>query len=332
MARYLVTGATGFVGAEVAKQLRTAGHTVLALVRSPEKAALLKAMRIELHAGDITDRESLRGPMSGVDGVFHCAAWYKIGVPGAAELAYRTNVVGTRNVLETMRELGVPKGVYTSTVAVFSDTRGREPDESYRYDGAHLSTYDRTKWQAHHEVALPMIAEGLPLVIVQPGAVYGPGDTSALRAIWVDLLHGRLRVVPGRTAFCWGYIDDTARGHLLAMEKGRIGESYIITGPRHTLAEAVTLAARLSQAPRPLLRLPPFTLRGASLLMRLVNPFVTLPPTISPEGLRVLAGVTYLGDASKARTELGFAARPLAEGLQQTIEHEQRVLGLPPTI
>src|SRR5690349_10986042 len=154
MARYLVTGATGFVGAEVAKQLRTAGHKVVGLVRSPGKADLLRAMGVELHGGDITDRASLRAPMAGVDGVFHCAAWYKIGVPGAAALAYQANVVGTRHVLETMRELGVPRGVYTSTLAVFSDTRGREPDETYRYDGRHLSIYDRTKWQAHYEVAL----------------------------------------------------------------------------------------------------------------------------------------------------------------------------------
>ena len=331
MARYLVTGATGFVGAEVAKQLRTAGHKVVALVRSPAKADLLRAMGIELHTGDITDRESLRPPMTGVDGVFHCAAWYKVGVPDAAAVAHQTNVVGTRNVLETMRELGVPKGVYTSTVAVFSDTRGREPDETFRYDGRHLSVYDRTKWQAHYEVALPMIAAGLPLVIVQPGAVYGPGDTSALRSLWVDHLQGRLPVVPDRTALCWGYIDDTARGHVLAMEKGRTGESYIIAGPRHTMADALETAARISKMRPPFVRLPPLTLRAASLLMRALNPAVTLPPSLSPEGLRVLAGVTYLGSSAKAREELGFAARPLEEGLRHTLEHEQRVLGLPPT-
>ena len=148
MARYFVTGATGFLGGELTKQLISRGHQTVALVRDPAKASLLRTLGVQIHQGDITDRESLRAPMTGVDGVFHCAAWYKVGVdPAEAE---RTNVDGTRHVLETMREMGIPRGVYTSTVAVFSDTRGAMPDESYRYDGPHLSHYDRTKWRAQY--------------------------------------------------------------------------------------------------------------------------------------------------------------------------------------
>ncbi|MEO8683066.1 MAG: NAD-dependent epimerase/dehydratase family protein, partial [Vicinamibacterales bacterium] len=150
MARYVVTGATGFVGGEIVKQLIGRGHQVAALVRSPEKAGMLKALSVELHQGDITDRESLRAPMLGADGVFHVAAWYKVGV--VEPQAEHINVEGTRNVLETMREMGVTRGVYTSSVAVFSDTHGAVADESYRYEGPHLSEYDRTKWKAHYEV------------------------------------------------------------------------------------------------------------------------------------------------------------------------------------
>src|SRR5579884_4023999 len=123
--------------------------------------------------------------MAGADGVFHIAGWYKIGTRDKSE-GERINVLGTRNVLEVMRELGIPKGVYTSTLAVFSDTRGRLVDETYQYTGKHLSEYDRTKWVAHYEVAEPMIARGLPLVIVQPGLVYGPGDTSGVRTTFVQ--------------------------------------------------------------------------------------------------------------------------------------------------
>ena len=241
MARYLVTGATGFVGGEIVKQLIGRGHQVAALVRSPGKAGILKALNVELHTGDITDRESLRGPMSGADGVFHVAAWYKVGV--VEPQAEQINVEGTRNVLETMREMGVARGVYTSTVAVFSDTHGTVPDESYRYNGPHLSHYDRTKWKAHYEVALPMMAAGLPLMIVMPGLIYGPGDTSGMHTALVDLLRGRLPMTPSRTAFCWAHIEDTARGHIQAMEKGVPGETYIITGPRHTFEEAFALVA-----------------------------------------------------------------------------------------
>ncbi|MGQ0570732.1 MAG: NAD-dependent epimerase/dehydratase family protein, partial [Armatimonadota bacterium] len=164
----------------MARQLIAAGHQVVALVRSRGKAADLAAAGIALSEGDVTDRQSLREPMTGADGVFHIAGWFKVGAREgrAGELI---NVEGTRNVLSLMKELGVPKGIYTSTIAVFSDTGGRIVDETYRHNGPWLSEYDRTKWMAHYEVAEPMIADGLPLVIVQPGATYGPGDTSAYR-------------------------------------------------------------------------------------------------------------------------------------------------------
>jgi nucleoside-diphosphate-sugar epimerase len=185
VSRYFVTGATGFVGAEVAKQLRTRGHQVVALVRSPEKASLLAKLGCELHVDDIMAPGTLRAGMRGADGMFHLAAWYRLGAPRARPLAEAVNIEGTRHVLDVMRELGIARGVYTSSLAVFSDTHGALVDESYRFDGPHLSLYDDTKWRAHYEVALPAIAQGLPLIIVQPGVVYGPGDTSAVRSIFV---------------------------------------------------------------------------------------------------------------------------------------------------
>lgn len=324
MARYFVTGATGFLGAELTKQLISRGHQVVALVRSSGKAGLLRTLGVALHEGDITDRESLRAPMAETDGVFHCAAWYKVGV--TEPQAERINVEGTRNVLETMRELGIPKGVYTSTVAVFSDTQGRMPDESYRYDGPHLSEYDRTKWRAHYEVAQPMMAAGLPLVIVMPGLIYGPGDTSGMHGALVDLLRKRLPFTPRRTAFCWAHVEDTARGHILAMEHGRPGETYIIAGPRHTFEEAFDLVAGLAKVPRPLLHPGPRTMRAMAGLMAAARRVTDLPPALTAEALRVLAGTTYLGASDKAARELGFKARPLTEGMDQTLEHELRAL------
>jgi nucleoside-diphosphate-sugar epimerase len=209
---------------------------------------------------------------------------------------------------------------------VFSDTGGRVPDETYRYDGPHLSRYDRTKWKAHYEVAEPMMRAGLPLVIVQPGVIYGPGDTGGLRSALVDLLRGRLFVTPRRTAFCWGYVEDTARGHIQAMEQGRTGEAYIITGPRHTFEEAFDLAAAIAHVRRPLFHPGPTTLRAIATVMRAFEQIVDLPPALTPEALRVVAGTTYFGASDKAVRELGFRTRPLAEGLDQTIEHELRLL------
>ncbi len=325
MAKFFVTGATGFIGGEIVKQLIGRGHKVVALVRSPGRTTMLKALGVEMHAGDITDRETLRAPMSGVDGVFHVAAWYKVGVK--EPLADQINVDGTRNVLQCMRALGIPRGVYTSTVAVFSDTKGAVPDETYRYDGPHLSDYDRTKWIAHYRVALPKIEDGLPLSIVMPGVVYGPGDTSGMRTALVDLLRGRLLMTPARTAFCWSHVEDTARGHILAMEKGRPGETYIITGPRHSFEQAFDVAARLANVRAPVMHPGPHTMRAMSQVMKMAGRFVTLPPALQPEALRVLAGTTYFGANDKAVRELGFTARPLDEGLAQTLEHELRLLG-----
>lgn len=325
MAKYFVTGATGFIGGELVKQLIGRGHRVVALVRSPQRAAMLKALGVELHAGDITDRETLKAPMAGVDGVFHVAAWYKVGV--REPLADQINVDGTRNVLQTMRTLEIPRGVYTSTVAVFSDTKGAVPDETYRYDGPHLSHYDRTKWIAHYRVALPKMEDGLPLSIVMPGLVYGPGDTSGMRTALVDLLRRRLPMTPARTAFCWAHVEDTARGHIQAMEKGRPGETYIITGPRHTFEAAFDLAARLARVRAPIMHPGPHTMRVFAGVMKGVGRFVKLPPALQPEALRVLAGTTYFGANEKAVRELGFTARPLEEGLAQTLEHELRLLG-----
>jgi nucleoside-diphosphate-sugar epimerase len=324
MGRYFVTGATGFLGGELTKQLISRGHQAVALVRDPAKASLLRTLGVQIHQGDITDRESLRAPMTGVDGVFHCAAWYKVGVDAAE--AERTNVDGTRHVLETMREMAIPRGVYTSTVAVFSDTRGAMPDESYRYDGPHLSHYDRTKWRAHYEVALPMIGEGLPLIIVMPGLIYGPGDTSGMHTALVDLLRKRLPITPRRTAFCWAHVEDTARGHLLAMDRGNTGETYILTGPRHTFEDAFDLVAQLAKVPRPLLHPGPRLMRAMAVLMTGVQKAIDVPPALTPEALRVIAGTSYLGSNEKAMRELGFTARSLAEGMDQTLEHELRAL------
>lgn len=318
--KYFITGATGFIGGRVARQLAAAGHHVIALVRHRGQAQALADLGVMLVDGDITDKESMRVSMAGVDGVFHLAAWYKVGAKDST-IAERINVTGTRHVLELMQELGIPKGVYTSTLAVFSDTRGNRVDESYRYAGPHLSEYDRTKWLAHYEVALPMIARGLPLVIVQPGLVYGPDDTSTVATTFKQYVQRRLPLLPERTAFCWAHVDDVARGHLLAMEKGKPGESYILAGPPHTLIEAFQIAEKITGIKAPRLHGKPGLLRFMSILSGFIGAVIPLPETYAAETLRVSAGVTYLADNAKAKRELGYTVRPLEEGLRETLPH-----------
>jgi nucleoside-diphosphate-sugar epimerase len=289
---------------------------VVAIARDLRKAGDLRAAGVDVRPGDVTVEESLWAPMTGVDGVFHVAGWYKVGTRDR-ENGERINVVGTRNVLSVMKELRIPKGVYTSTLAVFGDTHGQLVDEAYRHDGPWLTEYDRTKWVAHYEVAEPMIRKGLPLVIVLPGVTYGPGDTSEVRPTFVRYLQRRLRAIPRGTAYCWSHVDDVARAHILAMEKGVGGESYIVAGPAHSLAEAFQVAERITGIPPPRIRIPPAVLKALALVSR-------------SERLRDLAGVTYQGSNAKARRVLGYEPRPLEAGLRETLAHEMRLLGIAP--
>src|SRR5256884_2186364 len=318
MAKYFVTGATGFIGGRVTRQLVGAGHDVVAIARSSESARDLESIGVDVRRGDITNPDSLRGPMAGVDGVFHIAGWYKIGSKDPSE-GERINVAGTRNVLAAMKELRVPKGVYTSTLAVFSDTHGQLVDETYRHRGPWLTEYDRTKWIAHYEIAEPMIRAGLPLVVVQPGVNYGPGDTSEIRPTFVRHLQGKLRAIPKRTAYCWAHVEDTARAHVLAMERGRPGETYIIAGPPHTLIEAFDLAARITGIPAPRFHASPGFLRAIAALSR-------------SERLRDVAGGTHLGNNPKVRCRVRLPPQPPDGGPRGPLPHGFSMRAHPPHV
>jgi nucleoside-diphosphate-sugar epimerase len=324
--RYYLTGATGFIGGHVAHQLLGQGHEVVALVRTPGKAAELEAAGVELIEGDITEPGTLAGTMEGVDGVFHIAAWYKVGARHR-DRAVAINVDGTRNVLEEAKRAGVPRVVYTSTLAVYGDTGGVEVDESYRMNGPWLSLYDHTKWLAHYEVALPMIEDGLPLVIVQPGIVHGPGDHSNIRTVFRDYLRGRLPVVP-KQGGCWSYVEDIAAGHVLAMEKGEVGEAYNLAGPCKMWEEVLPVAEAITGVAPPRFVLPAWLARVSSWLVKPVNAVIPLPPTYHPETLRVAAGTTYFATDAKARNTLGWSPRPFREGLAITLEAEMAELGI----
>ena len=321
--KYFVTGATGFVGGVLARRLREAGHEVHASVRSPEKAKELESIAVKLFKGDVTDKESMRAAMTGMDGVFHVAGWYKIGTKDKSD-GEKVNVQGTRNVLELMQELKIPKGVYTSSLVVNSDTKGKAVDENYHFTGQHLSEYDRTKAVAH-EVAKEFIAKGLPLVIVMPGVIYGPGDTSILRNNIQDFLREKLPMLPSQTTVCWAHVDDIVQGHILAMEKGKIGESYIIAGEPYQVVDAFKLASEITGKRAP----STVSYKIMKALSVLVRPFDNfLPEAYTSEGLREIAGVTFWGNNSKAKRELGYNPRPFRQGWEETLRHEIKMLGM----
>lgn len=313
-----VTGATGFIGGRLARRLVERGYSVTALARTPESAAALQAHGITPVIGDIRDRESMREAMRGSDVVFHVAGWYHIGGRDTAQ-AEEINVLGTRNVLGLAHQLGVPKVVFTSTVAVYGDTRGRVIDENEPRPGEpFLTEYDRTKSMAHFDVALPLIEKGAPIVIVQPGGVYGPGDHSQLGEMMERFFRGQFVVFPAPDlTLTVAHIDDIVEGHLLAAEKGRVGQNYILAGPTYKMKDLAQLWARVTGRPAPLLYLPPWMVQPFAPLLGWLEQFIPMPSLINAESVRI-AAATYPASAEKARVELGWQPRPVEEGLRQT--------------
>jgi nucleoside-diphosphate-sugar epimerase len=314
---YFVTGASGFIGSYLTSRLLAQGHIVTVLVRTPEQARALARYGVRPYIGDVLDKESVRRAMRRADGVFHLAAHVRVGIRDRRR-AEAVNVNGTRNVLEVMRDLHIPKGVYTSSLAVNGDTGGKAVDESYQHRGRLPSAYQRTKWRAHYEVALPMMRRGLPLVIVSPGGVYGPGDHGDLAQTIAAHLRGRLPVVPTRTAFCFAHVEDVATGLLAAMEQGKPGETYLLGGPPYELREVIARSGKLGGKRHAPLPVPWWGLLPVAWG---VQGLAFLAPPLRPaaEKLRLGAGTTQLADCAKARRELGFTPRSLDEGLPDTV-------------
>ena len=311
-----ITGGSGFIGQQVVRKLLAKGYEVHALARSPHSTAVLQDLGAIVVPGNITDATSMREGMQNSDMVFHLAAWYKLGSADWMQ-AEAINVGGTRNVLNLAYELGIPKIIYTSTVAVFGDTQGQLVNESYYREGPFNSEYDRTKWLAHYKVALPLIKQGAPIIIVMPGGVYGPGDTSFI-AEMMRIFYNGLPVLTGpKTTITYAHVDDVAEGHLLAAEHGKIGESYILAGPAVSLNEMIDFWAYLTGKSAPTIHIPARFLRPFAPLMGTINTFITLPSVFSQEATASL-GSTYMARSDKARTELHWQTRPLQTGMKET--------------
>jgi dihydroflavonol-4-reductase len=317
--RAFLTGGTGFIGKRVVQRLLERGYDVTCLVRSPDKAVDLCEMGAAIVRGDITDRQTLREGMFGADVVFHIVGRFEVGLhPSAQARLEQLHVCGTENVLGLAVELGVPKIVYTSTLAVLGGTRGLVVDETYERDSPFDSACDRTKYQAHR-IAERYVAQGAPIIIVMPAEVYGPGEHSVIGAFLVLQLRRLLLVMPGAdTGFSLVHVDDVAEGHILAAEKGQVGQSYILGGDVMTAGDAFQVTSRLAGVPVPLLFLNSGRVASLRPLADWLERFVTLPPLLSSELLRSL-GRTWWATSAKAERELGYTHRAIEEGMAETV-------------
>ena len=319
--RAFVTGGTGFIGAHVARKLSERGDQVVALVRSPDKADALREQGAELVEGDLSDVEAIKRGVDGADAVFHVGAMYKVGIPKKDRQGMiDTNVHGTERVLDAAHDAGVGRMVYVSTVNVFGNTGGRVVDETYRRNESEgfLSCYDESKYRSH-QVAEDRIARGYPIVMVQPGGVYGPDDHSEVGNMISQASTGKLmaKAFPDM-GIMLVYVEDVADGVLLAYDKGEIGESYVLAGDRTTMGEIVDKAAAIAGRKPPRMTMPTLMIKASAPLGPLVGPALGFPPNIS-ELVTVSDGVTYWASDEKARRELGFQPRGMDTGLEQTI-------------
>jgi nucleoside-diphosphate-sugar epimerase len=320
--KVFLTGGTGFIGGEVARRLRMRGDDVVALVRTPAKAGALTALGCDLVAGGLGDVEAIRHGIEGCDAVIHGAAIYEVGIPASRrQEMYDANVSGTRNVLSAALDARTATVVYVSTVAAFGDTKGAVVDETHEHPGRYTSYYDETKHLAHQE-ARRQVAAGLPLVIVQPGAVYGPGDHSVVGDTIRKTARGRLPAVafPGM-GLTMVHRDDVAEGILLALDSGRPGESYVLGGEVTTMGAIVATAARVAGRRAPRLTMPVHLVKAVAPFGRWVGPLMGYPPNMR-ELISTSHGVTFWAQDTKARTELGYDPRDLETGLRQTLREE----------
>jgi len=315
-----VTGGTGFIGSRLVRRLRERGDDVVALVRSPDKAEDLRDQGVELVQGDLSSEQAIRDGVKGCDAVFHVAAVYKVGIPTSErESMWESNVGGTERVLDAAIEAGVPRIVYVSTVAVFGNTSGNVVDESYHRPGDDfLSCYDETKYRSH-QVALDRIAKGAPIVIVQPGGVYGPGDHSELGNIIDQTRTGKLRMLMfPDTGFNLVHVDDVADGILRAYDQGAVGESYVLGGQIARMRDLIEKVAEIAGRKAPKREMPVAAMKMAIPIGPLVGKAMGFPPNLR-ELIRTSDGVTYWATDDKARRELGYAPRDMDTGLRETL-------------
>jgi dihydroflavonol-4-reductase len=315
----LVTGASGFVGSAVARKLAERGLAVRALIRRGSPREHLAGLDLEFVTGDLRDAVSVRQAMAGVRWLFHVAADYRLWARDPNEIV-ENNVAGTRIVMQEAQRAGVERIVYTSSVATLrTGPSGETFDESVNLDESHaIGAYKLSKLLAERVVS-EMAAKGLPVVIVNPSTPVGPRDvkpTPTGRLI-VEAAAGRVPAFVD-TGLNMVHVDDVAEGHLAALTRGRVGERYILGGQNASLSEILATVARQAGRKPPRVKIPRAAIYPVALAAEAVARRTGREPFITVDGLKMSKNRMFF-TVAKAERELGYRARPYAEGIKDAV-------------
>jgi dihydroflavonol-4-reductase len=314
----LVTGAAGFLGSHVTRQLVARGDEVRVLLRPSSTNRAIADLSLEYVTGDLRDPASLDRAMKGVKRVFHVAADYRLWAKRSREI-YDSNVGGTKNLLDAARRARVEQLIYTSTVAAIAVDRPQLPNESTDAKLEEMvGHYKRSKWMAERE-ALNAAKSGLPVIVAMPTTPVGPWDwkPTPTGKIILDFLNGKM---PGyvETGLNFVGVEECAAGHLLLAEKGKVGERYLLGGENLTLKAMLDRLAKITGLRAPMLKIPHGLALGVAYANTMFSRLVGREPGIPIEGVKIARHMMFV-DCSRAKRELGFQAGPVSAALERAV-------------
>lgn len=311
----LITGANGFTGSHLVKALVQRGDSVVGLVRESSDLTRLENTGIQLVKGDITDRNALRQAMQDVDTVFHTAAFVELGLVDAEKME-RVNVEGTQAVLEVAKEMEISKMVYCSTIGIYGDTKGEVVDETFERTQENFSSaYDSTKYEAQQLVDNYAVI-GLPVVSVMPSGIYGPDDPH-FGPVFKLFLQGKLKLwVGGDRITGIVHVDDLVSAMILAAEKAKRGEHYIISAGELPLREMFEILSEQTGVSTPA-EVPQPIARVVGNILDPIGKILSWNPPIGKERIHYIYDRCVRVDARKARDKLGWEPRPVSQILQE---------------
>jgi len=317
----LITGANGFIGSAVMRRLLEADHDIRVMVRPGSERRNLEGLSVEIIEGDLQDKTSLEQAVRGCNALFHLASDYRLWIPDPDNM-YQTNVTGTRDLMLASVEAGVERVVYTSSVAVLGLNNDRTPanEETPMTIEEMIGHYKRSKYMAEKEVTRLVDENQLPAVIVNPSTPMGPGDIrpTPTGCIVVDTLNNRMPAYVD-TGLNIAHVDDVAEGHLLAFEKGKIGERYILGGENLSLQTILGIICELTDKKPPSIKLPHNLILPIAWCMERWADISKKEPRATVDEIRMSRKHMYFS-SDKAVKELGYQFRPAKEAIKDAID------------